>query len=214
MARAGSPAPAERDAEVKARLREALLDLACRESCERTSIEAVCARAGVGTADFRRAYGDMEAAFVAIFSEEAERFVAVVQRAFDAEQAWRDSLRAAAYAGARWIQEHPRQSRFCVLEVLSAGETARLRREQTMRHFIGLVDRGRYELEDPDSVPPSFAAAIVGALAEMLIRRIVEGEDLSRVEDAVPELMYIAVRPYVEKAEAERELSLPPPPRP
>jgi AcrR family transcriptional regulator len=212
MTRAGSPAPRERDLEVKARLREAMLGLVCELSYRSTTIEAICARAGVGEEDFARVYGSKEGAFLEIYAEEAARFIAVTQRAYDGEEGWRDALRAAAYAGAHWVQSHPRESRFCVLEVLRAGETARLRRERTLRHFIDLVDRGRQELDDPDSVSPLFAAAIVGAIAEMLIRRLAEGEEPSRAEDLVPELMYVAVRPYTDREEAEKELLLPPPP--
>lgn len=212
MARAGSPAPAERGAEVKARLREAMLDLVCERGYPSTTIEAISAGAEVAAEDFELVYGSREEAFLEIFGEESARFVAVTERAFEGERAWRDGLRAAAYAAARWIQSHPRESRFCILEVLSAGETARLHRERTLQHFVGLVDRGRRELDDPDSVSPYFAAAIVGAFAEMLVRRIVDGEDPSSAENLVPELMYIAVRPYVDSGEAEKELTIPPPP--
>ncbi|MDX6634335.1 MAG: hypothetical protein QOF06_538 [Solirubrobacterales bacterium] len=212
MTRAGSPAPAERDAEVKARLRGAMLDLVCERGYRNTAIDAICARAGCEPGDFKRFYGNKEEAFLEIYAEESERFIAVTQRAYDAANCWRGGLRATAYAGARWIQSHPQESRFCILEVLSAGETARLHRERTLRHFIDLVDRGRFELEEPASVSPTFAAAIVGAIAEILIRRIVDGVDLSRAEDIVPQLMYMAVRPYTDTAEAEKELSIPPPP--
>ncbi|HWO84741.1 MAG TPA: hypothetical protein VNM38_13265 [Solirubrobacterales bacterium] len=212
MARAEQPPSAERDGEVTARLREAIIDLVCERSYAQTSVVAICDRVGVEVDVFTRAYGSKEQAFLRIYSEESERLLAATRGAYDSEETWRDALRAAAYATARWIQRHPRETRFCVLEALSAGEAARLEREKTLWHFIDLVDRSRQGLDDPGSVPQSFAAAIVGAIAEMLLRRIAAGKDLSRAESLVPEMMYIAVRPYVNKDEAEQELSLPPPP--
>jgi hypothetical protein len=64
-------------------------------------------------------------------------------------------------------------------------------------------------LENPDSVSPAFAVAIVGAISEILVRRLSEGRELSEVVDLVPEVMYIAVRPYVDGDKALEELSIP-----
>lgn len=209
MARAGAPAPAERDADLTARLREAMIDVVCERGYRSATVASVCSRAGVGVGDFERVLGSREDAFVQIYREETEMFLAVAAAACEAEDGWRDGLRAGAYAGARHLRDHPREARFCILEVLSAGEAAQLQRENMMRAPIAFLDRGRRQLDSDRYVSPAFAAAIVGAISEMLVRRLAEGGDLSDLVDLVPELMYIAVRPYVDGDEALKELTHP-----
>jgi len=209
MARAGSPAPTGRDADIRARLCDSMLDLVCDLGYRAVTVEDVCADAGVGVDEFERICGDKEGAFIQVFDEAADRFTEAMQVGCEREASWRDGMRAAAYAGARWLRDHPREARFCVLEALSAGEAVQLRRETTLRRLAEHVDRGRRLLEDPSSVSPAFASAIVGAISEILVRRLSEGRSLADVVDLVPEVMYIAIRPYVEGEDALQELSIP-----
>ncbi len=209
MARAGAPTPAERDADLRAHLREATLDVVCERGYRSTTVAVICNRAEAGVDEFERIFGSKEDALVQIYREEAGMFLAVANSACELEENWRDGLRAGAYAGARWLRDHPREARFCILEVLGAGEAAQLQREHLMRTLAVYFDRGRKQLDRDRHVSPTFAAAIVGAISEMLIRRLVEGGDLSDVVDLVPELMYIAVRPFVDGDEAMEELRLP-----
>ena len=209
MAEAGAPTPAADDRELRGRLREAMLEVVCEYGYRSTTVAAICGRAGTGAAEFGRLFGDKEAAFVQIYLEEVERFLDVSVAACDSEEGWRDGLRAGAYAGARWLRDHPREARFCILEVLGAGEVAQLQREKFMRTLIARLDSGRMRLDRDEFVSPAFSAAIVGAISEMLVRRLAQGTGLSDIVDLVPELMYIAVRPYVDADEAFEELSHP-----
>lgn len=210
MGRAGSPAPIGRDSgAVRKRLRDSMLDLVCELGCRNVTVEAICADAGVGVGEFARIFGSKEDAFVQIFDEEALRFTAALRAGCEGGASWRDGMRIAAYAGARWLRDHPREARFCILETLTAGEIVQLRREATLRELAGYIDQGRQLLERPDSVSPSFAVAIVGAISEILIRRLGEGRELAEVVDLVPEVMFIAIRPYVDGEDAFEELSIP-----
>lgn len=209
MSRAGSPAPTGRDADVWALLRGSMLDLVCEHGYRSVTVEAVCADAGVGVDWFQRVFPGKEEAFVRLFDEEADRFITAMRVGCEREASWRDGMRAAAYAGARWLRDHPREARFCILETLSAGEALQLRRETTLRKLAQHVDQGRQLLENPNSVSPAFAGAIVGAISEILVRRMAEGRELAEAVDLVPEVMYIAIRPYVDGQEALEELSIP-----
>jgi AcrR family transcriptional regulator len=209
MSRAGSPAPAGRDAEVWALLRGSMLDLVCEHGYRSVTVEAICADAGVGVDWFERVFPGKQEAFVRLFDEEADRFIAAMRVDCEREASWRDGMRAAAYTGARWLRDHPKEARFCILETLSAGEALQLRREATLRKLAQHVDRGRQLLENPNAVSPAFAGAIVGAISEILVRRLAEGRELAEVVDLVPEVMYIAIRPYVDGEEALEELSIP-----
>jgi hypothetical protein len=53
---------------------------------------------------------------------------------------------------------------------------------------------------------------VIGAIAEMLTKRLTQGE--VDPYEFVPQLMSIAVRPYLGEDAAAKELARPPPPRP
>jgi hypothetical protein len=58
---------------------------------------------------------------------------------------------------------------------------------------------------------PAFAAeSIVGAIAQLMARNS-ERDDPRDPVAAVPEMMYLAVRPYLGEEAARRELTIPPP---
>ena len=186
-----------------------MLDLVCELGYRPVTVEAVCARAGAEVGRFERIFGSKEGAFVQIFDEESDRFIAAMRVGCSQVKGWRDGLRVATYTGARWLRDHPREARFCILEALSAGEAVQLRREATLQRLADHVDEGRQLLENPDAVSSVFAKAIVGAISGILVRRLSEGSELAEAVDLVPEVMYIAIRPYVDGDEALEELSIP-----
>ncbi|HEU5104669.1 MAG TPA: TetR/AcrR family transcriptional regulator [Solirubrobacterales bacterium] len=189
---------------------EAMVDLAFEQGYENVTTEAIAARAGGSTADFETLFASKEVCARSLFEEHAAENMRQVRAAFDAEESWPDSLRAAAYAHARWIREHPRTMHFGVLEVLWAGEMATVLRERIISAYVEMIDAGREVAADPDSVPPLAAESIVGAIAQVMARNSTQIEELDPMA-VVPEMMYLAVRPYLGEEAARAELSMPPP---
>ena len=134
----------------------------------------------------------------------------IVREAFESEEEWPDSLRAGAYAQARWIADHPEVVRFMMLETLWAGELTGALRDQFLGEYTAMVDAGREVAPDPDSVPPLAAASVIGAITQAIARFSHETEGSDPVA-AVPAMMYLAVRPYLGEEAARRELTMPPP---
>lgn len=135
----------------------------------------------------------------------------VVRRAFESEGRWPDSLRAGAYAQARWIADHPEEVRFMMLETLWASELTGALRDQFLAEYTAMIDAGRSVAPDPDSVPPLAAQSVIGAIIQMLARYSSEENGERDPIAAVPEMMYLAVRPYLGEEAARRELTIPPP---
>jgi hypothetical protein len=135
----------------------------------------------------------------------------VVRQAFESEERWPDSLRAGAYAQARWIAEHTEEVRFMMLETLWASELTGALRDQFLAEYTVMIDAGRAVAPDPDSVPPLAAESVIGAITQAIARY--SGEESGRRDPiaAVPEMMYLAVRPYLGEEAARRELTIPPP---
>lgn len=206
----GRPDP---DAERRQRIVTAMIELVVEQGYGATTVTQLLERAGVSRADFRRLFAGKQACFLAVYEEIGESFTGEVFGAFEREGGWRDGLRAAAYAAARWVGAHPREARYATVEMMMAGEFAVARREATLRRFVDLVDAGREQLEAPDSASPAMAEGVIGGILGMLTRNIRRGTR-ARPEDFVPELMFLAVRPYLGQGVAREELGIPPPPEP
>ncbi len=191
---------------------EALVDLASERGYDAVSVADVVARAGGSAAEFESLFSSKLACAVATLEGIAESNLRAVRGAFDAEPAWPDSLRAAAYAHAEWVLANPRKMRFGLLETVWASELTGALRDELFGEYIAMVDAGREAADDPDSIPAFTAEGVVGSITEVIVRRL--GEEQSRdLLELVPEMMYLAVRAYLGEEAARRELTTPRPER-
>lgn len=195
--------------DARERLMEAMLEVVTERGYAAASVEEVVARAGVDQADFDRLFSSKEDCALVVMDAIAADFVRTGREAFEKEEKWPDSLRAAAYAQARWIKQKPREARFGAVEMLWAGELAQARREAGFQSLADLVDAGREQAEDPDAIPALTAEGVIGSIGELITKSLQSGnfDPLGLVR----ELMYVAVRPYLGEEAAARELELPPP---
>jgi len=189
---------------------KAVVDLTFERSYEAVTVADIAARAGSSEAGFESLFASKQECAVAALEEMIASNRRAVRGAFESEPRWPDSLRAAAYAQARWIVDNPRKTRFGMLETLWASELTSALRDQLFGEYIAMVDAGRSVAPDPDSVPPLTAESVVGSIAQVLARYS-EREGGRDPFTGVPEMMYLAVRPYLGEEAARRELTIPPP---
>jgi AcrR family transcriptional regulator len=192
-------------------LAAAVIDVIVERGFGAAGAEEMAERAGVSLAEFDRLFADTEDAAAKVFGAYAENYKRRAGRAFATEARWPDNLRAAAYETVRWILEHPAATRYGMVSSLEAGEGARLTREQTFQWCAALIDQGRVAAPQPDAVPEGAPLLAIGAVIELLARRMQGTLDADYVE-MVPQLMYGAVRPYLGEEAARAELAIPPPP--
>jgi AcrR family transcriptional regulator len=184
------------------------------EHGQRTSVASVLARAGVSEEEFARRYDSLED-----FAVEAyEQFIIALERrigiAFNSQAEWRDSLRAAAYEMADFMEEDPKLVRIGMIEVLRMkSEIARVRREELFGFFGELIDRGRDEPGAQVGDGQVAAMFAIGSIMQLLTHRLQEGAPIEP-HATVPEMMYAVVRTYLGEEIAREELSLPRPPAP
>jgi AcrR family transcriptional regulator len=168
----------------------------------------VIARSGLPAADFYDRYTGLEDCALEVY----ERFIASFKRriggAFNNGSDWRDSLRAAAYEIADWIEED--------LEVVSVGltgvlqiksELCRVRREETFIFCAGLIDLARTEPSQAE-ISDSAAMFAIGSITQLLTFRLQTGGPIE-AHAMAPEMMYAVVRAYRGEQVAQEELSLP-----
>ncbi len=190
---------------------EALIELAFGSNYQAVTVEEIAARAGGSREDFERTFPSKQACAVAAIQEVMARNLRVVQAAFESEERWPDTLRAGAYAMARYVADHPKEVRFGMLDMLWAGEMTGALRDQFFGKFVAMVEAGREVAPDPDAVPPLAAESVVGSITQALGRFSMERGGERDPIAAVPEMMYLAVRPYLGEEAARRELTTPPP---
>jgi AcrR family transcriptional regulator len=194
------------------RIRGALLELVDERGYDDVAVSDVIGRAGVEQADFDRLFDGKEELCFAVFEDIAAAAESDVLAAFEAEGLWRDGLRASAYTIVRFMRDNPREVGFGAVHILAAGDLVQAYRERQLQCWVDLIDLGRQELDDPDSMGRGVAEGVLGSIHARLLKELGSGSGTDSLEQFVPELMYIAVRPYLGHEVAREELELPAPP--
>jgi AcrR family transcriptional regulator len=195
------------------RIVEALIEIAAERGYAETTIDLILDRAGLDRPAFDRHFRGKYDCFLTAWQEINEGCMRVMLEAFNSQEEWPDRLRAVACEIVDNLRHDPNRASFAV-EVLSAGDAARARRDMTMRVIASLIDAGRNEMEDPESVPHTTAEALAGSAYGQVYAKVVRGE-ADELPALVPQLMSAAVMPYlgVEAGLAELARGFDPPAR-
>jgi len=195
------------------RIVEALIEIAAERGYAETNIETILERAGVDRPTFDRHFRGKYDCFLSTWQELNESCMRELMEAYESEEEWTDKLRAVACEIVEALRQDPSRASFAVA-VLAAGDAARARRDMTMRVIAGLIDAGRNEMDDPDSVPHTTAEALAGSAYGQVYAKVVRGR-ADELPALVPQLMSAAVMPYLGMDAALAELSrgFRPPPR-
>ena len=204
MSRRGAVHDAARE-----RIVAAMVDLVAEHGYEAASVAAVCQRAAVGRAEFDLRFADKEDCFLTLHEEIEAELCARLGSAYSGPASWHDRIWATGWAAMRFLEEDPVRARFFVVEVNGAGSAAQARRDRVLQRIADLVDAGRRELEDPESVSRCTAEIVAGAIYGTVLSKV-EAGCVERGEEFLPELVYMAVMPYLGSRVAEDELLVQP----
>jgi AcrR family transcriptional regulator len=195
------------------RIVEALIEIAAERGYAETTIELILERAGLDRPAFDRHFRGKYDCFLSAWQEMNEGCMREMLEAFNSEESWPDRLRAVACEIINGLRHDPGRASFAV-EVLSAGDAARARRDMTMRVIASLIDAGRNEMDDPEAVPHTTAEALAGSAYGQVYAKVVRGQ-ADELPALVPQLMSAAVMPYlgVEAGLAELARGFDPPAR-
>jgi AcrR family transcriptional regulator len=187
----------------------AMVELAAEHGLEPTTIAMICERAGVGRAAFDRNFSGREDCFLRVHGEIATDFCQRVGTAYAGPRAWHDRIWAGAWAAMRFLQEDATRARFFVVAVNGAGARAQARRDRILQGLADMIDSGRGQLEEPESVSRSTAEMVSGAIYGTILTKIRSGA-IERGEEFLSELVYMAMMPYLGARAAEDELLVQP----
>jgi AcrR family transcriptional regulator len=170
-----------------------------------TSVEMICERARTRRSHFDRCFAGKEDCFLSLHDEVSSELCERVNGAPQGASSWHDRLWAAGWAAMRFFGEDPIRARFLVVEVNGAGNGAQERRDRFLQGLTEIVDGGRGEAEEGRKVSRCTAEIVAGAIYGTVVGRIETGS-IERGEDFLPELVYMAVMPYLGARAAEDEL--------
>jgi AcrR family transcriptional regulator len=189
--------------------RDRILDAAIGVFAERgfqaATIDNVVAAAKVGVGSFYELFDNKPDCFVQAYervvADARERIAAVIP----AGAGWPEQACAALRALLELIEAEPSRARVALVEVQTAGRVALERHEETLDSIVPLLARGRETSAIGEELPTHLEEAIVGGLAWLLQQRLA----LDEFEGAaahLPDVLEIAVEPYVGKAVTARLL--------
>jgi AcrR family transcriptional regulator len=203
--RIASRRPDRSDRGTRDRIARAFVAMVGSRGFPRCSLDDVLEVAGVEECEFHRHFSDLENCFGSVWGDLVDERAVRIATAYELSSTWRSGMRAVARAMLDFLRADRNRARFLLLEVLHAGEAAQIRRDHAIAGLAALVDEGRRDLEDPESLSPAAADYVAGAVNEMLTRWARAGTLFEGTHSA-GELMYVIVRPYLGHAIALEEL--------
>jgi len=185
---------------------EAFIALVAERGYGDTSVAAVVERAGIDEAAFERHFSAREDSFVAAWEHLTLLYMQTVFAAYETKDTWREQMRAAGLALIGYLAEHPDRAR--VLAEMPPGPRAWAVLNRNIETFVEIIDLGRQEMDDPDSLTRATAEGLAGAVHEQLISHVSRGEP-EALATLVGPVMYMVVRPYLGDEVALEELQRP-----
>ncbi len=190
----------------------------------RLTVAQVIGRAKVSRKTFYDVFLDREDCFLAAFNEAIARMEAIATEAYEAEDSWRDGMRAGLVALLVFLTAEPGLARLCIVEALGAGPRVLERRAEVLEQLKAVVDRGRVagggrapartsaaKRSRASAEPAEITAeGVVGAVFAVLHTRLLAG-GRRPLTDLVGPLMSMIVLPYLGARVASNELAKPAP---
>ncbi len=185
--------------------RERILDaaerLAAGRGCAATSIEAIVKAAGVSSVTFYEYFERKEDCFVAAFDRAADAATVALTQAAAGDPAagglsWSEQFATGLRALTKLVAAEPERARLCLVEAQTGGPALSLRFEAALDRVASKLREGRGLETAPAELPASHEEATAGALAWLLRERL-EAGDVEGLEALYPELIDIALAPYL-----------------
>ncbi len=200
--RGGGPPPGALPAPQRERILDAAERLIAERGCAGTSIEAIVKAAGVSSVTFYEFFEDKEECFVVAFDRTLDLGAGALALAATGDPAtgglsWPEQIATGLRTLTGLIQAEPAPARLCLVEAQTGGPRLSARFEAALDRVAAKLREGRALDTAPADLPATHEEATAGALAWLLRERLETG-DGERLEALYPELIDIALAPYLE----------------
>ncbi len=190
--------------DARKRLLSAMIETVASRGYDRTTISRVLCSADVQEAVFSEHFRDKHDCFM----QAVDELIGGVERSaverFAQSSPWPERVKLALESLLSELVRYPDAADVVFVEMLSAGPAACERYREALTLFISLLEEGRSVSFDSEHLPPQTSEAIVGGIASIVHRRVLQG-NLAELPSLHADLTYFALLPYLDH---ERALSV------
>ena len=182
------------------RIMDAIAELTAEQGYDATKIGDIVRRAGVARKTLYDNFEGKEEVFLAAFDAAVEEALARIEAdCAEVEGDWEERVQAGLASFLRYVAENPALARMCMIEALSATQTATERYEAAMQRFVELTKRA---VPQDDQLPETIEETLVGGVAWIVYQQIRRGET-EKAESLLPELSEFMLAPFLGAAEPD-----------
>jgi AcrR family transcriptional regulator len=192
------------------RLLDAIIETVALWGYDRTTVGRVLSGAEVEEAVFSEHFCDKHDCFMQAVDDLLGRVEQAALERFQRAAPWPERVQLALQSLLVALANNPAGARVALVEMLGAGPEACKRQRSTLTLFTTLIEEGRSQSSDTSALPAQTSEAIVGGIASIVQRRILQDETA-----ALPylhaDLTYFALLPYLDHERALRVARSPTP---
>lgn len=195
----GTPTP---DATIREGEMEGVLHVVGELGYRVASVRAVLEYSGGHRKQFYDHFDSLEDCFARAYEAWIDRLGVSVLEAAIGEPSWRASVRAGLVRLLQFATARPEIARALFLEVQIAGGAALAKHDEAVERLANLLHSARGEIGPGDEPPAPTGVFVVGGIEACVCDALAAGET-SRLWNALPELMHLAVGSYLGNEAAE-----------
>lgn len=196
-----APAP---DAPVREGAMEGVLVAVGKLGYRGASVRAILDYTGGHRKQFYEHFASKEDCFEQAYAAWIERLGVSLLEAAAGGGGWRAGLRAALLRLFELVAERPVISRALFVESQVAGGAVTEKHEEAVERIVAALDGVRSEIPAGSQPPDTTGIFVVGGI-EACVCEVLAAGDPSRIRNALPELMHMAVGSYLGKQAGNEE---------
>ncbi len=175
------------------RIMDAIAELTAEQGYDATKIGDIVRRAGVARKTLYDNFEGKEEVFLSAFDTAVDEALARIEaECAEVEGGWEDRVQAGLAAFLHYVAENPALARMCMIEALSATQTATERYEAAMQRFVDLTKQA---VPQDDHLPETIEETLVGGVAWIVYQQI-RRQEAEQAEDLLPELSEFMLAPF------------------
>lgn len=190
------------------RLIAGLTEVLYEEGYQKTTVSQIGQRAAVSKSDFYKHFESKDDCFVAAYDVAIKRIRNQVEEACGEQPGagWAARMQVGIAALLVFLASEPALASMVLVEGLRAGRGIYDRYQAALESFVPALREGAPRALHGTAVPEAMDEAVVGGVASLLARRVLneEGEQLDAL---LPEVLEFALTPYLGAVETRRIIS-------
>jgi AcrR family transcriptional regulator len=181
---------------------DALIRTIALRGYDRTTIERVLTLADVPGPTFEEHFANKQDCLLAALEDLVARIERAISAQIEGPVPWSERVRIGLRTLLYVLACNPEGARVALVESLSAGEPAGARMRSAVARLVPILEEGRSThadepgASDTDHLPPQTSEAVVGGIASILHRRVLEGRT-AELPALLPDLLYFVLMPYL-----------------